>query len=86
MSCGDSDRPRCGQTSESNCKRPQRKGRDQWPKLDYINTGPTSEIQEFAAILKQMIKKVERRRANKKRLRTKTANYRTDGFCRRVGQ
>jgi signal transduction histidine kinase len=36
-----------------------KKERERWPKLDHINTGPTSEIQEFAAILKQMIKKLE---------------------------
>ena len=36
-----------------------KKGGGRWPKLDHINTGPTSEIQEFAAILKQMIKELE---------------------------
>ena len=36
-----------------------KKGGGQWPKLDNINTGPTSEIQEFTAIFKQMIKKLE---------------------------
>ncbi|MHC4395884.1 MAG: sensor histidine kinase [Planctomycetota bacterium] len=36
-----------------------KKGGGRWPQLDHINTGPTSEIQEFAAILKQMIKKLE---------------------------
>ena len=36
-----------------------KKGGGGWPKLDHINTGPTSEIQEFAAILKQMIKELE---------------------------
>jgi signal transduction histidine kinase len=36
-----------------------KKGEGQWPKLDNINTGPTSEIQEFVAILKQMIKKLQ---------------------------
>ncbi|MHC5140376.1 MAG: sensor histidine kinase [Planctomycetota bacterium] len=36
-----------------------KEGENQWPKLDHINAGPTLEIQEFAAILKQMIKKLE---------------------------
>ncbi len=36
-----------------------KKREGQWPKLDNINTGPTSEIQEFTAIFKQMIKKLE---------------------------
>ncbi|MHC4457150.1 MAG: sensor histidine kinase [Planctomycetota bacterium] len=36
-----------------------KKGGSRWPKLDHINTGPTSEIQEFTAILKRMITKLE---------------------------
>ena len=36
-----------------------KKGGEQWPKLDHINTGPTLEIQEFVVIFKQMIKKLE---------------------------
>ncbi len=36
-----------------------KKGGEQWPKLDHINTGPTFEIQEFVVIFKQMIKKLE---------------------------
>ena len=36
-----------------------RKREGRWPKLDNINTGQTSEIKEFAAILKQMIMELE---------------------------
>ena len=36
-----------------------KKGDSQWPKLDHVNTGSTLEIQEFAAILKQMIKRLQ---------------------------
>ncbi|MHC4110532.1 MAG: sensor histidine kinase [Planctomycetota bacterium] len=36
-----------------------RKVESRWPQLDHINPGPTLEIQEFAAILKQMIHELE---------------------------
>ena len=36
-----------------------KEGKNSWPDLDDINPGPTLEIQEFSAILKQMIKKLE---------------------------
>ncbi|MHC4315101.1 MAG: sensor histidine kinase [Planctomycetota bacterium] len=36
-----------------------KKGEGRWPELDHINPGPTLEIQEFAAILRQMISELE---------------------------
>ncbi|MBW8016458.1 MAG: HAMP domain-containing histidine kinase [Planctomycetes bacterium] len=36
-----------------------KKGQGEWPELENINTGSTSEIQEFAAILKQMITRLQ---------------------------
>jgi len=36
-----------------------KKGHGQWPKLDHINMGQTSEIKEFVAIFKQMVKELE---------------------------
>ncbi|MHC4284134.1 MAG: hypothetical protein ACYSWZ_14350, partial [Planctomycetota bacterium] len=59
-----------------------KKGEGRWPELDHINPGPTLEIQEFAAILRQMISELEQAEQKRPELRAKAPGHRTNGINR----